>query len=95
MALAARDSDDNAFSEAKFKTLKYHPGFLRRSASKEEAEACCRAFFPWYNYDHRSSGIATLAPAGVYFGRADDLLGDRQEVLAGVYRNHPARMLPA
>ena len=42
-------SDDNPFSEAQFKTLKYHPGFPGRFHDITAAIAFCRTFFPWYN----------------------------------------------
>ena len=46
-------SDDNPFSEAQFKTLKYHPGFPGRFHDINAAIAFCRTFFPWYNTEHR------------------------------------------
>ena len=51
-------SDDNPFSEAQFKTLKYHPGFPGRFHDIAAAIAFCRTFFPWYNTEHRHGGIA-------------------------------------
>jgi len=42
-------SDDNPFSEAQFKTLKYRPTFPDRFGSLEDARAFCAAFFTWYN----------------------------------------------
>ncbi|MCP5055276.1 MAG: IS3 family transposase [bacterium] len=86
-----RVSDDNPFSESQFKTLKYHPGFPGRFSGQPDATAYCRTFFPWYNHQHRHAGIAMLTPADVYCGRAEDLLADRQKVLANVYRIHPER----
>ena len=53
-------SDDNPFSEAQFKTLKYHPGFPGRFHDFTAAIAFCRTFFPWYNTEHRHGGIAML-----------------------------------
>ena len=53
-------SDDNPFSEAQFKTLKYHPGFPGRFHNISAAIAFCRTFFPWYNTEHRHGGIAML-----------------------------------
>ena len=84
-------SDDNPFSEAHFKTLKYHPGFPRRFQSTEHALAYCRTFFAWYNNDHRHGGIAMLPPAAVHDGRAQDLLAKRQAVLMAAYEAHPER----
>src|ERR1019366_5616975 len=50
-------SDDNPFSEAQFKTLKYRPDFPPRFGSIEDARAHCREFFQWYNTVRRHSGI--------------------------------------
>jgi putative transposase len=54
-------SDDNPFSEAQFKTLKYHPSFPGKFGSIQDARCHCRIFFPWYNHDHRHSGIGMMA----------------------------------
>ena len=53
-------SDDNPFSEAQFKTLKYHPGFPGRFDDIAATIVFCRSFFPWYNTEHRHAGIAML-----------------------------------
>src|SRR5664280_3830759 len=50
-------SNDNPFSEAQFKTLKYRPDFPARFATIEAARAHCETFFPWYNDEHRHSGL--------------------------------------
>ena len=55
-------SDDNPFSEAQFKTLKYHPGFPGRFADLTAAIAFCRSFFPWYNTEHRAFSSNDNAP---------------------------------
>ena len=62
-------SDDNPFSEAQFKTLKYHPGFPGRFHDITAAIAFCRTFFPWYNTEHRHGGIAMLTPDDVHHNR--------------------------
>ena len=74
-------SDDNPFSEAQFKTLKYHPGFPGRFEDIHAAVAFCRTFFPWYNREHRHAGIAMLTPSDVHHGRAQQLLEQRQRTL--------------
>jgi len=84
-------SDDNPFSEAQFKTLKYHPGFPRRFASKDAAHAFCRDFFPWYNREHRHGGIAMLPPEAVHQGRADQMIDHRRQVMGAVFQTHPER----
>lgn len=84
-------SNDNPYSEAQFKTLKYCPQFPQRFASIHEAKAFCRAFFHWYNQQHRHSGIALLTPADVYFGRARQVLSQRTATLNAAYQAHPER----
>lgn len=84
-------SDDNPFSEAQFKTLKYAPGFPRRFRDIDHAKAHCRSFFDWYNHDHRHGGIALLPPVAVHQGRANAMLEKRQAVLRTAYEAHPER----
>ncbi len=86
-------SDDNPFSEAQFKTLKYHPGFPRRFTDIDHATGHCRSFFPWYNTEHRHGGIAMLAPADVHYGRAQAMLEQRQRTLADAWAAHPERFV--
>src|SRR5207248_5596315 len=50
-------SNDNPYSEAQFKTLKYRPEFPQRFGSIEDARASCQRFFRWYNHQHRHSGL--------------------------------------
>jgi putative transposase len=86
-------SDDNPFSEAQFKTLKYHPGFPGRFGGIEQATAFCRSFFPWYNTEHRHGGIAMLTPCDVHHGRAAHVLAQRQRVLDAAWAAHPERFV--
>ena len=86
-------SDDNPYSEAQFKTLKYRPGFPERFGSIEDARAFCQGFFAWYNTEHRHSGIAMFTPADVHHGRTDRLLEARAGVLVGAYAAHPERFI--
>ncbi len=86
-------SDDNPFSEAQFKTFKYQPGYPDRFGSYEDALAYCRRFFPWYNTDHRHSGIAFLTPEVVHHGRAAEVLAQRQQVLDVAHTAHPERFV--
>jgi putative transposase len=55
-------SNDNPFSEAQFKTLKYGPDFPERFGSAQHSRARCGPFFDWYNHEHRHRGIALLTP---------------------------------
>ena len=84
-------SNDNAYSESAFKTLKYQPAFPDRFASIEEARAFCRAFFGWYNQEHHHVGLALLTPSMVHYGQADAVLARRNETLACAYAAHPER----
>lgn len=86
-------SNDNPFSESQFKTLKYRPSFPERFANIEEARAFCRTFFPWYNHEHRHSGIALLTPADVHFGRAETIRAQRAVTLDAAYADHPERFV--
>ena len=60
-------SNDNPFSEAQFKTLKYGPLFPERFGSIADGRAFGQSFFPWYNHEHRHSGLGFLTPAVVHF----------------------------
>jgi len=84
-------SNDNPYSEAQFKTLKYRPDFPPRFGAIEDARAHCVAFFDWYNQVHYHSGIALLTPASVHTGRAGEVLAKRNQVLAAAFSAHPER----
>ena len=86
-------SNDNPYSEAQFKTLKYRPGFPDRFGSIEDARSFCRRFFAWYNTEHRHSGIGLLTPATVHAGRAEDVRAARAITLARAYADHPERFV--
>ena len=86
-------SDDNPFSEAHFKTLKYGPHFPRLFANIEHGRVHCRRFFPWNNDEHRHSGIALLTPADVHFGRAQTRTDARRDVLRAAWETHPERFV--
>jgi putative transposase len=86
-------SNDNPFSEAQFKTLKYRPDFPDRFGSLEAARAFCQPFFTWYNTEHRHGGIALLTPAMVHYGHAEGVRARRAEVLAAAYAAHPERFV--
>ena len=86
-------SDDNPFSEAQFKTMKYRPDYPERFASIRVARHWARAFFDWYNNEHYHSGLNLLTPASVHYGTADALLLQRQRVLYSAYHLHPERFM--
>jgi len=84
-------SNDNPYSEAAFKTLKYCPAFPNRFGSIEDARAFCDQFFAYYNHEHRHSGIGLHTPASVHFGTAAKVRELRAEVLAAAHARHPHR----
>ena len=86
-------SDDNPFSEAQFKTLKYHPSFPGRFEDITAAIAFCRSFFPWYNTEHRHAGIAMLTPDDVHHHRVPDVLAQRGRTLQAAWALHPERFV--
>ena len=86
-------SNDNPFSEAQFKTLKYRPDFPVRFGSLEDARVFCQAFFSWYNGEHRHSGIGLMTPTAVHDGRASMVRDARQRVLSAAYAAHPERFV--
>jgi putative transposase len=86
-------SDDNPYSEAQFKTLKYRPDFPAQFASIEAARAHCQVFFPWYNEEHRHTGLGLHTPADVHYGTAEAVRDKRATVLDHAYRAHPERFV--
>ena len=84
-------SNDNPFSEAQFKTLKYRPAFPERFGSLPDARAHGHIFFPWYNTEHHHSGLGLLTPHDVHFGLAEQRVAERAAVLTTAYAAHPER----
>jgi putative transposase len=86
-------SNDNPFSEAQFKTLKYRPDFPDRFGSIEHARAHGSDFFPWYNTEHRHTGLGLHTPHDVHFGLAEGKRAARAIVLAAAYAATPDRFV--
>jgi putative transposase len=86
-------SNDNPFSEAQFKTMKYRPDYPDRFGSFEDGLAFCRRFFGWYNDEHHHSGIGYLTPHAVHHGTAQGLLAERQRALDAAFAAHPERFV--
>jgi putative transposase len=84
-------SNDNAFSEAQFKTLKHRLAFPERFGSIQDARAHCHSFFPWYNVEHHHSGLGLLTPHDMHYGLAEHRVAARAIVLAAAYAAHPER----
>ena len=84
-------SNDNPYSEAAFKTLKYAPVFPDNFGSLPDARAFCEVFFAYYNHEHRHSGIGLHTPASVHHGTATEIRAQRQETLDAAYAANPER----
>jgi putative transposase len=86
-------SNDNPYSEAHFKTLKYRPAFPAQFGSLEDARAFLVEFFGWYNHSHRHSGIGMHTPVDVHHGRAGIVHQHRAAALTQAYAAHPERFV--
>ena len=84
-------SNDNPYSEAAFKTLKYAPAFPAHFGSLPDARAFCEQFFTYYNHEHRHSGIALHTPASVHYGTATQVRQQRQATLHAAFHANPTR----
>jgi len=86
-------SDDNPFSEAQFKTLKYHPKFPKSFGSIQDARFFCSEFFEWYNNEHHHSGISLLTPNDLHYGYAQEVIDKRKNVIDRAFKKHPERFV--
>ena len=86
-------SNDNPFSEAHFKTLKYQPEFPKRFGCVEDAKDFCRRFFTWYNQDHHHAGLGLMTPDQVHYGQAEAVQAARQSTLDRVFHLIPERFV--
>jgi putative transposase len=86
-------SNDNPFSEAQFKTLKYRPDYPNRFGSLVDARGWARRFFTWYNDRHHHIGLGLLTPTDVHHGRAESVRQKRQLALQRAYQAHPERFV--
>ena len=86
-------SNDNPFSQAHFKTLKYQPTFPKAFGCIADAKAFCRIFFDWYNQQHHHAGIGLMTPDQVHYGQADAIYAARRETLSHAFRDNPQRFV--
>ena len=84
-------SNDNPYSEAAFKTLKYCPAFPGTFTSIYDARIFMTQFFAYYNAEHRHSGIGLYTPGSVHDGTWKYVRDTRQLVLDAAYAAHPER----
>lgn len=87
-----RVSDDNAYAEALFKTLKYRPEYPRRPfTSLEQARAWVADFVHWYNTEHLHSAIRYVTPDDRHAGRDTAILAKRKTVYRAARTRTPRR----
>ncbi len=86
-------SNDNPYSEAQFKTMKYRFDYPDRFDSIDHARTWARPFVYWYNFEHFHSGIGLVPPAALHFGYAQHIFDQRQRTLDAAYQIHPERFI--
>jgi len=87
-----RVSDDNPYSEALFRTLKYRPEYPSRPfEGLAAAREWVQRFVRWYNTEHRHSGIKFVSPAARHEGREAHILCARNQTYEQARRRHPRR----
>jgi putative transposase len=84
--------DDNPFSEAHFKTLKYRPTCPECLGAIADARAHCQVFIPWDNEAHRHSGIACMTPAAGHYERVPVIMAMRAQTLNAAFAANPLRV---
>ena len=84
-------SNDNPYSEAQFKTLKYAPVFPERFGSLADAKEFCRLFFTYYNSEHRHCALGLHTPASIHFGTAAEIRQQRAVTLSAAFEANPLR----
>lgn len=88
----ARQSNDNPFPEALFKTMKYTPKYpYRPFDSLESARLWVDDFVKWYNHEHLHSGIGYVTPDICHRGLDVDIFMRRNQLLARAARKKPLR----
>ena len=88
-----RVSNDNAMSEAQFKTMKYQPDYPRRFEDYAHAQCWCQDYVHWYNEEHHHSALNGFTPQQVFTGKYQALAEQQQVVLDKAYRRHPERFV--
>lgn len=87
-----RVSDDNPYSEALFRTMKYRPQYPSKPfATLEDAQAWVDAFVAWYNTKHLHSAVRFISPDDRHHGREQDILKKRRHVYEEARRRNPSR----
>ena len=85
--------NDNPYSEAQFKTMKYRPDYPDRFGAIQDARVWARSFFSWYNFENHHTGLGLMSPATVHYGQATQVQQARQQILKAAYLAHPERFV--
>ncbi len=85
-------SDDNAYAESLFRTMKYHAKYPSAGfATLEDASNWVRDFVAWYNHEHQHSGIGYVPPAARHTGEDIAILAARRTTYEIARSKHPER----
>jgi putative transposase len=85
-------SNDNAFSESLFRTLKYTPAYPDGPfESLATARTWVATFVPWYNEQHQHSAIKFVAPGQRHRGEDPALLQERVKTYEAAKARNPNR----
>jgi len=85
-------SNDNAYSEALFRTLKYRPQWPSAGfKSLEQARQWVQGFVGWYNHEHKHSKLNFVTPEQRHAGQDRALLAQRKQVLQAAKQANPGR----
>jgi transposase InsO family protein len=87
-----RVSNDNAYVESWFRTMKYHQSYpVRRFRDLLSVRAWVDGFVEWYNAEHRHGGIKYVTPNQRHYGEADAICSIRQQTYEQARQQHPRR----
>jgi hypothetical protein len=86
-------SNDNPYSESRFKTLKYAPEFPERFGSLSNTRSFLRDFLLWYNTMHHHSALGWLTPYDVHYGLAATRRAEREATLRKAFVATPERFV--
>ncbi|WP_370688393.1 transposase [Cryobacterium sp. SO1] len=84
-------SNDNPFSESEFRTMKYRPNYPGTFDDLQSARDHVANYVPWYNTNHRHSGIALFSPQQVHDGTWRHVHRIRDRALQRYHHKHPER----
>jgi len=85
-------SNDNAFAESLFRTMKYHQSYPRRRfRDLISVRTWVDGFVDWYNNEHRHSGIKYVTPNQRHYGQAEEICLRRQQTYEKAREKNPQR----